>query len=294
MSTAEVAIATCSTHPHAEPSDRPLLAALARLNIPATRIPWNDPAADWSRFSAATIRSTWDWHLHPAAFAAWIDRAGAATTLINPPQTLRWGLDKSYLFDLARKNVPTVPSILIKPADRSRIPDLAYAHNWPHFVVKPTLGATAWRTSFTMTGRDPLHAWRFANADYGGDALLQPFLHSIATTGELSIIAIAGRITHAVLKRPTSGDWRVQGDFGGTATLVDAPPEARRIAEACLAALPAPTLYARIDLVPDDRPAGVPAPWLVIECEVVEPELFFDLAPAAADTLAHAIVAQLP
>lgn len=66
MSTSGLAIATCSTSPHAEPSDRPLLAALARLNILATRIPWNDPAADWSRFSAAIVRSTWHWRLHPA------------------------------------------------------------------------------------------------------------------------------------------------------------------------------------------------------------------------------------
>ena len=29
-----LAIATCSTHHHAEPSDRPVLSALARLNVP--------------------------------------------------------------------------------------------------------------------------------------------------------------------------------------------------------------------------------------------------------------------
>lgn len=287
-----LAIATCSTSPHAEPSDRPLLAALSRLNIPAARIPWNDPTADWSRFRATIVRSTWDWHLAPAAFAAWIDRAASQTMLINSPETLRWGLDKRYLFDLAKAGIPTVPSVLIKPADRAHIPDLARARNWPQFVVKPTLSATAWRTSITLAG-DPPHAWRFANADFGGDALLQPFLPSIATVGELSIIAIAGRITHSVLKCPAPHDWRVQSDFGGTASLVDPPVEACRIAEACLAALPAPALYARIDLIQDDSPAGVPAPWLVMEVEVVEPELFFNLAPAAADALAGAVAASL-
>ena len=45
--------------------------------------------------------------------------------------------------------------------------------------------------------------------------LVQQFQPTIATDGERSLIYIAGRFTHAVVKRPKAGDFRVQGHLGG-------------------------------------------------------------------------------
>jgi glutathione synthase/RimK-type ligase-like ATP-grasp enzyme len=43
------------------------------------------------------------------------------------------------------------------------------------------------------------------------DLLVQPFLASVKTKGEVSLIFIEGEFVHAIKKRPTQGDFKVQG-----------------------------------------------------------------------------------
>jgi hypothetical protein len=60
------------------------------------------------------------------------------------------------------------------------------------------------------------------------------------------------------------------------------------LAERVVAALPHPTLYARIDML------QIGDHWHVLEVEVTEPALWLDLAPASsADRLADATIARL-
>lgn len=95
---------------------------------------------------------------------------------------------------------------------------------------------------------------------------------------------VKGAPTHAVLKRPAAGEFRVQPRLGGTTEVREAPAAVVAAAQRVLAALPASPLYARIDGV--ERASG----FTVMEVEVNEPGLFFDLAPAAAERFAVAIV----
>ena len=52
--------------------------------------------------------------------------------------------------------------------------------------------------------------------------LFQEFQHQIQSKGEMSLIMIDGKFTHAVIKKAKAGDFRVQDDFGGT--VVDYAP----------------------------------------------------------------------
>jgi hypothetical protein len=85
----------------------PLLAAFEDAGLRATIADWDDAAVDWSRFNFALIRSPWNYMQHLDAFLAWADRAAAVTTVLNPPELIRWNTDKSYLLDLAARGVPT-------------------------------------------------------------------------------------------------------------------------------------------------------------------------------------------
>jgi glutathione synthase/RimK-type ligase-like ATP-grasp enzyme len=87
-----------------------------------------------------------------------------------------------------------------------------------------------------------------------------------------------------VLKRPASGEFRVQPRLGGTVETAVPPDEARAVARAALAALPVPPLYARIDGV--ETAAG----FRIMEVEVNEPGLFFPHAPEAARRFAEALL----
>jgi glutathione synthase/RimK-type ligase-like ATP-grasp enzyme len=181
-----------------------------------------------------------------------------------------------------------VDTIVVEPVERSRIPQLARDRGWGRVVVKPSLGATAYRSAIVdVNGVDP-HAWSRENSDFDGVALVQPFLESIQTSGEVSLIYIDGRYTHAVGKQPAPGDYRVQREFGGSAQLMDPEGDVRRVADKAIAAIPQLPLYARIDVVRDDN--GQPR---VIECEVIEPELYFDLFVPAAEALAVAVVERI-
>ena len=121
-----------------------------------------------------------------------------------------------------------------------------------------------------------------------GDVLVQPFLPSIETEGELSLFFAAGRPTHTVRKRPKAGDIRVQPEWGGTPDLVDAPDDAVAVALAATQHAPGELTYARVDLV-----RAADGSLRVIELEVIEPRLFLRMAPHATPHFADALAARV-
>jgi glutathione synthase/RimK-type ligase-like ATP-grasp enzyme len=116
-----------------------------------------------------------------------------------------------------------------------------------------------------------------------GDVLVQPFLDEVPASGEHSLIYIDGEFSHAAIKRAAASEFRVQTEHGGTVTplaveswLVDA---GMRV----LKALSAPPLYARVDGVVRGNE------FLLMELELIEPNLFFDLRPDSALAFASAV-----
>jgi glutathione synthase/RimK-type ligase-like ATP-grasp enzyme len=116
--------------------------------------------------------------------------------------------------------------------------------------------------------------------------LLQPFVADVVTTGEDTLVAIAGRVTHGLRKRAKPGDFRVQDDHGGTVHHLEPSVEQVEFAERALAACDEVPAYGRVDLVRlDDGSLAV------MELELVEPELWLRLHPPAAEAMAAAIAA---
>jgi hypothetical protein len=116
--------------------------------------------------------------------------------------------------------------------------------------------------------------------------LIQPVMAGIHNPGEFSLFYFDGHFSHAILKRPAAGDFRVQDQFGGTDVAVDAPAEARALAAAALAACPLAPTYARVDMVGDAD--GV---LHIMELELIEPALFLHHAPDGGAAFAAAISA---
>jgi len=134
---------------------------------------------------------------------------------------------------------------------------------------------------------EPADEARFAEQLAMADCLVQPFVPEIQDPGEWSLIFFDGVFSHAVVKRPASGDFRVQENFGGTVRAADAPDALVAQAAQILALADERTLYARVDGV-------VRAGTLqLLELELVEPSLFFDAVPTAAERFADAVVAWL-
>ena len=91
-------------------------------------------------------------------------------------------------------------------------------------------------------------------------------------------------------KTPAAGDFRVQEQHGGVIVPHAPAPAEFDAAAAALDLVPGGAgtlLYARIDLI---GPATAP---LIMELELIEPELFLPHAPGSAAAMARAAVALL-
>ena len=256
------------------------LAERARVDT----VRWDDPAVDWAAFDLALIRSTWDYPGRAAEFLGWVDRAAAATRLVNPGPLVRWNAVKTYLADLGERGVPVVPTTFVAPGQAPVLPAA-------EFVVKPVVGAGA------------LHAARYGPQEHeragahigrlhadGATVMVQPYQAAVDTVGETALVFVAGRFRHAVRKSavlaPGEGYDAERESHPNLRTSVPSAQELA-VADAALAALGGVTpLYARVDLVP-----GADGAPLLMELELIEPDLFLWADPATVDALVEAAVA---
>jgi hypothetical protein len=290
MRAPRVALVTCAELPalwpgkSLDPDSEVLLPAMRDLGVDASPVVWTDPDVDWSGFDRAVIRSTWDYHERPEEFARWVRSAGEATDLRNSARTVLWNLDKRYLRELEVRGVPVVPTIWLEPGEAGGLPPALEERGWRDVIVKPSvdLGAFQLRRT-TAADAEP------AAAALDGVVMVQPFLPDLERNGELSLVFLGGSFSHAIVKRPSEGDFRVQPQYGGTAMPAEPPAEAVEAAHRALEAAPDPPLYARVDLVRD-----LEGRFCVIELELIEPFLFLPQVPEAIDRAARVMAEGLP
>lgn len=283
----DVRLVTCAQLPAPDP-DTPLLAAALRdAGCSVAVDDWRDRAVEWKDAPLTVLRSPWDYVDALDDFLEWASAVAACSSLWNPLEVVRWNTHKSYLLDLDAQGAPTVPTVVLLGGSAASLAAIGDAREWPVVVVKPAVGVGAHGAGrYDATDeRGQAHLDALLGR---GDALVQPFMSSIEQHGETSLIMIDGRAHHAVRKRPAAGDFRVQVNWGGTEA-VTAPDDALvGLGERVHAALPAHTLYTRVDVVRDDDT------WRIIEVEATEPSLWLDHAPPASTAaFAGAVMARL-
>ncbi|MHB1223597.1 MAG: ATP-grasp domain-containing protein [Gemmatimonadaceae bacterium] len=280
-----LALATCAAEPHLTVDDRLLVAPLAARGVTATAAVWSDADVAWSDFDGVIVRSCWDYHLRSREFGRWIDALEATgVPLWNPPNVLRWNAEKSYLRDLAARGVDVVPTRWVEQGATESLASVLAGTGWARAVVKPAVSAAAHDTWRTSPDEAAAREDEFQALVAVGRVLVQPYLDSIEREGEWSFVFLGGAFSHAVVKRPKMGDFRVQACHGGEERAAAAPPTLIAAAEAVVRAGAADCLYARVDgCVVDGR-------LLLMELELLEPSLFLAGHPAAADRLADALV----
>jgi hypothetical protein len=302
--TARIALATSRDLPALDDDDRPLVDALVARGASVTLPVWDDADARWDA-DLVVVRSTWDYSERRDAFVAWAERVEATTTLCNPAPMLGWNTDKRrYLTDLEQAGVAVVPTLWLgrrvgrnedfgdpRASDAASIAALVAAAPWAKqatgVVVKPIIGAGSRDTVKVPMGELPGLGQRFVDEQAPRQGLMvQPFLPAIAD-GEVSLIFLDGKYSHAVLKKPKAGDFRSQPEFGSHVVPHAPTPAERALADHVLHVCGGFPLYARVDLVGglDGRPC-------VIELEVTEPCLYFGWCAEAAGRCADAILAR--
>jgi hypothetical protein len=272
MTSSLVAIATCAEVAGEDNDDLHVIEALRRRGIEAVHAVWDDSGVDWSQFALVVVRSTWDYSDRCEQFLDW---AARLPRVLNPLPVLRWNTDKRYLNDLARAGLPVIPTTFLEPGEAFNPP----SHP---FVVKPTVSCGAKNTAW-YAAEDAAEARVHVRQiqDLGRTVMIQPYLSSIESTGEVSLMFIDGQYSHSICRsaslkhsglREEDLDIPLSVDVYEDVRAYVASPEELPLAERIMSHIQrlwSKLLYARVDLV--SGPRGEP---IILEIELTEPTLF--------------------
>ena len=184
----------------------------------------------------------------------------------------------NILGTLAERGVAVPTTVWTEHPTRAQLDQVFDETGAEELIVKPAVSGGAWKTQRVRRGA--------AFEETAGVAMLvQPYLPTIESEGETSLLYFGGRLSHVVNKRPVDGDFRVQEEFGGRYTLLASPPVgAVALAGQVLDAVGEPLLYARIDVVPD-----ADGRWLLMEAELIEPDFYLGVDPSQGGGFARAL-----
>lgn len=267
----KIVFATCEEIPQGTADDELFKKALIEMGHKVETHIWTDASVNWQKFDVCLPRSTWDYHKKRDLFLSWAEKISRHSKLINPLEVLRWNSSKDYLLELQQQGLPVVPTEIYSSFDEGLKAAQKSLKKFGLIVLKPVISATSDLTYFISKSEDLNDA--IATILRRGKMIIQPLLSSVTSDGELSLIyfKIDGRLiySHSVRKLPKAGDYRVQGEFGGSSEPIEATAAALEAAEKTVSLLPAGVCYARVDFLDWKTNPQIG------EIELVEPELFF-------------------
>ena len=268
--------------------DQLLFEPLKAVGWLAEEVSWRKPDVDWNSYDAVVIRTTWDYQDDVEAFLACLQRIDASSAqLQNSLKIVEWNISKRYLRDLQNQGINIVPTLWFDSFSLAEL-QLGFSYfNTSEIVLKPLVSANADYT-YRLTPENLNNQVEQLQAVFAQrEFMLQPFLSGIVDEGEYSLFYFAGHYSHSILKQPGAGDFRVQEEHGGKLKSIQPCEEMLTTARHCLAALPADVLYARVDLVRHKKE------FAVIEIELIEPSLYFNMDTSSPQRFVDAFIEML-
>ena len=283
-----VALVTYAQSPNLSQSDELIVKPLKKLGITGNAASWEDPKINWKRFDAVILRSCWNYYKYYPQFLEWLNSLESQQVRVfNHIDIVRWNSKKTYLRDLASRGVSIVPSVFVEKNQITNLKELMREKSWNNVVVKPLIGAEAQGVFRVKSTHDLFAQTKFNALVASSGAVVQPMMKEIMEIGEYSFVFLRGAFSHAVNKLPRKGEFRAQYYLGSTETLVKADASHIMQASEILTSSRADSLYARVDAIVKNGKL------VLMELELIEPHLFLDLYPPAADTFARAINAMI-
>jgi glutathione synthase/RimK-type ligase-like ATP-grasp enzyme len=267
----KIALLTSAAWPAGIPDDSALIQAAPKFGMELIPCVWDEPH-DWSRFQAALIRSPWDYVQKKELFRKTLVHIAEKCQLINPLPTLQWNFNKRYLLTLAELGLPIPASAMVQ---RDRTSELARLGN--ELVIKPVVSASGFETHRVKASE--LQQFNWDRLPWGEhEFMAQEFLPSILTEGEYSLIFFGENFSHGIRKTPKTGEFRIQAEHGGSIHPWTPSSQEIQIARAIVKALPVASSYVRVDLARHQS-----GQLMIMELELIEPELFLRFAPEAQE-----------
>jgi len=247
---------------------------------------WDDAFLDWSQFSIAVLRSTWDYYARLDEFVAWVDRVSAQTTLCNPPEIVRWNVDKRYLQELITHSIPVMETTFVLQLSQVT-PELVVGD----VIIKPVVSAGSNNTARHRNDAVAARAQLDHIVSNAGVAMVQPYSPTIDSVGETGLVYLGGKFSHAFGKDAVFGE--AEQVHNGVhvqevITARTANPNEHQLGDSVMKFLRnkfgVTPLYARIDMVTNID--GVPE---IMEVELTEPSLYLHLDAGSPERAATAL-----
>ena len=270
--------------PHYTKDDIHLVRHLISRGHDVAPLLWGAPMEECERYDMLLVRSTWDYFERRDEFLQWLHQLDASKSKVqNPTGTMLCNIDKHYLRDFATQGIPVIPTIYIERDDPQPLHEHLATVDWDEFEIKPTISGGSYLTSRVQ--RDALTSFEETFQTYRAEHawMLQPFMQEIVEQGEWTLVYFGGEYAHTILKTPKDGDYRVQEEFGGSVHFTEPPKHLREQVDKVVDTIPYPWTYARID------GCMVNETFTLIECELIEPELFLRASPTSVEQFTRVI-----
>jgi glutathione synthase/RimK-type ligase-like ATP-grasp enzyme len=280
-----LAFATCLNLGKLTPDDQLAADLLQHQNIIVDAASWDDPEVKWDKYDAVILRSTWNYHRQLPQFLRWLEMLDNAKVRVwNPTNVIRRNVSKKYLIDFQNAGIPIVPTVFIPANETAKLKSVLQNQNWNRVIIKPEVSASAYLTisgSLSSASDDQQQMDEILKTS---GALIQEFRNEIIESGEWSLIFFDRKFSHAVLKHPSGGDFRVQEELGGIIS-AEIPSESLiNQAQKVLQQVNAPLLYARVDGI------HTKDVFLLMELELIEPSLFMGFSTGAPQRFANSVI----
>lgn len=247
-------------------------------------IAWRSEKPDWNDYDAVYIGVPWDYPQDPEGFLATlgnIDQSRAI--LVNDLELVHWSLAKTYLRDLEERGADIVPSLWHDEMNPNALEHAFELHASERIIVKPVVSTNATDTYLLTRVRAQELESELSSVFANRPFVVQPFIDNILTDGEYSLFFFNRVLSHATVKVPKKGDFRVQEEHG--ADLRSITPEDALVATGhhVMSLVSPMPVYTRADFVrgPDGR-------FLVMELELIEPSMYLRMDPEAPKRFATA------
>jgi glutathione synthase/RimK-type ligase-like ATP-grasp enzyme len=261
---------------------------------------WDNPNVDWNKYTLCINKTTANYMLHPNEYIEWAYQTEKVTKLWNSAELLKWNHHKSYLLELQKKGIPIPPTVMITTDSNQTLLE-ATPNEWDEIIIKPAItgGSFGLRRVNRKSPKAESHYAKVLRTGYiekgpdgtpydcpRCDVLAQKYVPEIEQHGEASLIYFGGTFSHAVLKKPREGDFRAHPMWGAGMRMYEPSEDEIELGYSTLEATPDTTHYARIDLIPGNNP-------VVIEEELIDPNLFFNFFPNTVDVFIKHIMNHL-
>lgn len=258
---------------------------LKELGWKTCNISWRNKQVDWNDFDAVIIRSPWDYQDHCDEFLLTLEKIEKSNALLaNCMELVNWNINKNYLRQLEKNGVTIIPTLWHNQYSEVRLSDAFEFFKTDQLIIKPCVSANAddtYRLKRQDQSIDHLGLGKlFKNRDF----MLQPFMRSVIEEGEYSLFFFNHVYSHSIVKTPKKNDFRVQEEHGGHLKLIEPSEKLVTTASQTLDHFPHKTLYARLDFV---RSADS---FLLMEAELIEPSLYFNMDADSPARFARAFV----